>query len=132
MPKTWCPPHKPDVPVVLRDQADAVAEVLTARGACRPAGSCTRRWRRARRSARHWRTWSSWPSGSATPPDGHLTALVLTAFDMLHEALDSLPYPDGALSSSDAAEHAYRRAEHLALAVPRLRRRTSYAVGKIS
>ena len=85
----------------------------------------------------------------------------VTAFDMLHEALDSLPHPgaagqaDAALSSLDAAEHAYRqaiacletepdprremrlrelyrRAEHLALAVQRLGRRTWYAVCKIS
>nr|WP_285479938.1 inorganic phosphate transporter [Amycolatopsis sp. NBRC 101858] len=101
---------------------------------------------------------------SRTPPDTHLLAMVLTsvtAFDMLHEALNALPAAgaageaDAALSSLDAAEHAYRRAiaaletepdprremrlrelyrraEHLASAVQRLGRRTWYAVCKIS
>ncbi|UOX90634.1 hypothetical protein MUY14_08410 [Amycolatopsis sp. FBCC-B4732] len=101
---------------------------------------------------------------SRTPPDDHLSAMVLTsvtAFDMLHEALDALPAAsaaaaaDTAVSSLDAAEHAYRRAiagletepdsrremrlrelyrraEHLASAVQRLGRRTWYAVCKIS
>ena len=99
---------------------------------------------------------------SRTPPDDHLMAIVLTvvtAFDMLHKALDALPHTDAAaeadaaLSALDAAEHAfrraiagletepdprrelrlrelYRRAEHLALAVQRLGRRTCYAAGK--
>lgn len=101
---------------------------------------------------------------SRTPPDDHLMAIVLTvvtAFDMLHKALDALPHTDAAaeadaaLSALDAAEHAfrraiagletepdprrelrlrelYRRAEHLALAVQRLGRRTWYAAGKFS
>jgi hypothetical protein len=101
---------------------------------------------------------------SATPPDDHLTAMVrtiVTTFDMLHKALDTLPHTaaaaeaDTALSSLEAAEHAYRRAiagletepdprremrlrelyrraEHLTLAVQRLGRRTWYAVCKIS
>ncbi|MBE1493919.1 hypothetical protein H4696_001019 [Amycolatopsis lexingtonensis] len=101
---------------------------------------------------------------SRTPPDDHLRAMVLTvvtAFDLLHQALDVLPHgeaagiADQALTAVDAAEHAYRRAiagletepdlrremrlrelyrraEHLALAVQRLGRRTWYAVCKIS
>ncbi|MGW5740478.1 hypothetical protein [Amycolatopsis sp. NPDC003861] len=101
---------------------------------------------------------------SRTPPDDHLTAMVLTvvtAFDMLHNALDALPHneaaaeADVALSSLETAEHAYRRAiasletepdprremrlrelyrraEHLALTVQRPGRRTWYSVGKIS
>ncbi|MDX3189739.1 hypothetical protein PV458_15155 [Streptomyces sp. MN03-5084-2B] len=199
LPKSWFLPHNPDVLGLLRDQADTVADLLTAlagwaRGL--PTGgelhtpllvqSAERRqvlvavreafstpieaedvFELAERlgeiaDAAYMLVRES--DLSRTPPDDHLTVMVLTvvsAFDMLHSALDALPKTgaaaeaDAALSSLEAAEHAYRRAiagletepdprremrlrelyrraEHLALAVQRLGRRTWYAVCKIS
>jgi uncharacterized protein Yka (UPF0111/DUF47 family) len=198
-PKTWFLPHDPDVLGRLRDQADTVAEVLTAlagwvRG--EPVGGELHTPFLVQSSERREvlvavREALSSPIGAEdvfelserlgeiaeaayalvreselcrTPPDDHLKAMVLTsvtAFDMLHEALDLVPNDDAAgradtaVSSLDFAEHAYRRAiagletepdlrremrlrelyrraEHLASAVQRLGRRTWYAVGKPS
>lgn len=198
-PKTWFLPHNPDVLGLLRDQADTVADVLTAlagwaRGlptggelhtpllvqsaerrevlmAVRQAFSAPLAAEDLFELAERLGEISEAAYAlvresdlSRTPPDDHLCALVLTAvtaFDMLHEALDALPHTEAAgraeaaLSSLDAAEHAYRRAiagletepdprremrlrelyrraEHLASAVQRLGRRTWYAVCKIS
>ncbi|WP_370962576.1 hypothetical protein [Amycolatopsis sp. cg9] len=199
LPKTWFLPHNPDVLGRLRDQADTVAEVLTAlagwaRG--EPVGGELHTPLLVQSSERREvlvavRAAFSTPIEaedvfelaerlgeiaeaaymlvresdlSRTPPDDHLKAMVLTsvtAFDMLHDALDLLPHNDAAgradtaVSSLETAEHAYRRAiagletepdvrrevrlrelyrraEHLASAVQRLGRRTWYAVCKIS